>query len=74
VPLLFGTTIDALLGGGRQQLHAAGPSDNNARPFSQTVEYTVPCIRNIRKCSYTDKNTDKNKVQTQHVNMYKANQ
>lgn len=38
VPLLFGTTIDALLGGGRQQLHAAGPSDNNARPFGQTVD------------------------------------
>ena len=70
VPLLFGTTIDALLGGGRQQLHGAGPSDNNARPFGQTVEYTVPSIRNIQKCSYTDKNT----VQIQNVNTHKANQ
>jgi hypothetical protein len=30
--------MDALLGGGRLQLHAAGPSDNNARPFGQTVD------------------------------------
>ena len=63
VPLLFRTTIDALLGGDRHQLQAAGPSDNNARPFSQTVENTVPCIRNIQRCSYTDKSTDKGAVQ-----------
>jgi len=47
VPLLFRTTIDALLGGVRHQLQAASPSDNNARPFGQTVEYTVSCLRNI---------------------------
>ena len=74
MPLLFGTTIDALLRGGRQQLEAAGTSDNNARPFDQTVQYTVSCIRNIQKCSYIDKSTDKNKVQIQNVNTYKANQ
>ena len=74
VPLLFGTTVDALLGGERHQLQAAGPSDNNARPFAQTVEYTVSCIRNIHWCSYTDKKTDKNTVQIQNVNIYKANQ
>jgi hypothetical protein len=74
VPLLFWTTIDALLRGGRQQLEAAGTSDNNARPFGQTVKYTVSCISKIQKCSYTDKNTDTNKVQIQNVNTYKANQ
>jgi len=74
VPLLFGTTIDALLGGGRHQLQATAPSDNNARPFGQTVKYTVSCISNILWCSYTDKNTDKNTVQIQNVNIYKANQ
>jgi hypothetical protein len=75
VPLLLKTTIDALLGGGHQQLQAACPSDNNARPFGQTVEYTVPCIpiTSIQKCSYTDKNTD-NKVEIQNVDTYKANQ
>ena len=68
-PLLFKTTIDALLGGDRQQLRAACPSDNNARPFGKTIEYTVPCIRDIQKCSYTDKNG----VQIQNADTHKAN-